>query len=264
MSYLRRALVAPLLLASYAGLVLGACAGSSGGSQTLLVGAASSLEPPFTELAEVFQEETGSTVAFAFGATGNLARQIEQGAPMDVFAAADVAFMERLEEQGLIMAGTRRTHALGRLALVSSRKAGVEVTSLEALLEPEVRYVAMANPELAPYGAAARQALESAGLWARLQPRVVYGESVRQALQFVQTGNAEAGLVARSIANAEGVSGVPVDQALHEPLAQTIGVVSDTARPELARRFVELVTGPQGQAVLARYGYSPPAGQGGP
>ncbi len=183
---------------------------------------------------------------------------------MDVFAAADVAFMERLEEQRLIMAGTRRTYALGGLTLVSSNKAGVQARSLEALLEPDVRYVAMANPELAPYGAAARQALESAGLWARLQHKVVYGESVRQALQFVQTGNAEAGLVARSIAEADGVSGVPVDRGLHGPIAQAIGVVSDTARPELARRFVELVTSPQGQAVLARYGYAPPAAQGGP
>ncbi len=233
----------PLRCALIVLALLAACTGSSTGEPrpTLLVGAASSLEPPLTELAEVFQEETGSTVAFAFGATGNLARQIEQGAPMDVFAAADVAFMERLEEQGLIMAGTRRTYALGGLALVSSSKAGAQARSLEALLEPDVRYVAMANPELAPYGAAARQAL-----------------------QFVQTGNAEAGLVARSIASAEGVTGVPVDQALHEPLAQTIGVVSDTAHPELARRFVELVAGPRGQAVLARYGYAPPAGQGGP
>ena len=248
-------------------VLLAACSNSSSGekSPTLLVGAASSLQPLFLELGKRFQEETGSTVTFVFEATGSLARQIEQGAPIDVFAAADVTFMDRLEEQGLVVSETRRLYALGELSLVSSREAGAEVHSLEALLDSKLRYVAIANPQVAPYGVAAREALRSAGLWEQLQPKLVYGQSARQALQFVETGNAEAGLVARSLVEHPGGPGqqksdeivaVPVDKALYQAIAQTIAVVTDSPHQELARRFVEVVTGPQEATTLARYGYT--------
>ena len=253
-------------------VLLAACSGSSSGekSPTLLVGAASSLQPLFLELGKRFQEETGSAVTFVFEATGSLARQIEQGAPIDVFAAADVTFMDRLEEQGLVVSETRRLYALGELSLVSSREAGPEVHSLEALLDSKLRYVAIANPEIAPYGVAAREALRSAGLWEQLQPKLVYGQSARQALQFVETGNAEAGLVARSLVEHPGqeesddIVAVPVDKSLYQAIAQTIAVVTDSPRQELARRFVEMVTGPQEAATLVRYGYTAIPSQGVP
>ena len=239
--------------------LLGACGGFTGAEPApkLIVAAASSLQPLFQELGERFQKESGADVTFSFGATGTLTHQIEQGAPVDVFAAADPSFMDRLERQGLIAPGTYRTYALGQLALVANRKAGPAVRSLEMLLEPKVRYVAMANPEVAPYGAAARETLHSAGLWTRLQAKLVYGENARQALQFVETGNAEAGLVARSLADAEDVVVTPVDPELHAPIVQTIAVIRGSAQPELAQRFVDLVTGPVGAAALGRHGYGP-------
>ncbi len=247
-------------------VLMASCAGTApaGPPPKLIVAAASSLQPLFHELGERFQEESGADVIFSFGATGTLTHQIEQGAPIDVFAAADPSFMDRLERQGLIAPGTYRTYAFGQLVLVANRKAGPAPVSLEALLDPQVRYVAMANPETAPYGAAAREALRSAGLWTRLQPKLVYGENVRQALQFVETGNAEMGLVARSLADAEVLAVTPLDPELHPPIVQTIGVLRGSAQPELAQRFVDLVTGPMGAAALGRHGYGPSSSGSGP
>ena len=255
-----------LLLAAVAALMLpAACGGAkeAGQAPRLTVAAAASLQPLFRELGERFENEVSGEVVFFFSASGILARQIEQGAPVDVFASADPLLMDKLEAQGLIDPGTRRNYALGRLSLVASREAGTSVTSLEDLLAPQVHFVALANPEVAPYGAAAREALRSLGLWTRLQPKIVYGESVRQALQFVETGNAEAGLVASSIAD-ERVAAVPIDSALHEPIVQVIAVVGTTRQPEASKRFVELVAGPEGAAVLQAHSFTPVSGQGAP
>ena len=242
-----------------------ACGGAkeAGQAPRLTVAAAASLQPLFRELGERFESEVGGEVVFSFSASGILARQIEQGAPVDVFASADPLLMDELEAQGLIDPGTRRSYALGRLSLVANREVGASVTSLEDLLAPQVRFVALANPEVAPYGAAAREALRSLGLWTQLQPKIVYGESVRQALQFVETGNAETGLVASSIAD-ERVAAVPIDSALHEPIVQVIAVVGTTRQLEASRRFVELVTGPEGAAALQAHGFTPVSGQGVP
>ena len=161
--------------------------------------------------------------------------------------------MRRLAARGLVIPETEQPYAVGRIALVASRLSSVQIVSLEDLLQPDVRHVAIANPDHAPYGVAARQALESAGLWERLQPKVVYGENVRQALQFVQTGNAEGGIVALSIAEVPEVSYVILDESLYQPLRQLLVVVKGARQEELARRFAAFVNGPEGRPVMARY-----------
>ncbi len=146
----------------------------------------------------------------------------------------------------------------GSLALAVHRGSGVEVEGLDDLTKPEVKKVAMANPEFAPYGLAAKQALERAGLWEPLQPKLVRAESVRQALQFVQTGNAEAGLVGRAIADVPEVRALTVDPGLYDPLIQAVGIVAETDQPEQAEQFIRFLLGDDGQRILARYGFGPP------
>jgi len=226
--------------------------------EPLTVAAATSLQFAFPEIGRLFEAEAGQPVVLTFGSSGNLAHQIENGAPVDVFAAANVAYVDDLRLKGLIVAGSQQLYAQGRVVLAINRTSGVQARRLEDLLQPAITHVALANPGHAPYGLAARQALQSAGLWEALQPKLVYGENVRQAMQFVQTGNAEAGLIALSVADVPELSYTLIDARLHQPLNQAVGVVRSTSREAVARRFIAFVNSPQGQAILRRYGFLPP------
>lgn len=241
-------------LAAALAAVAAACGGSSGG-QTLTVAAAADLQPALIEVGQLFRQEAGVRVTFSFGSSGRLAAQIEQGAPYDVFASADIGIVRQLRQAGHLLADSEAVYALGRLALVASRDG---IGSLEGLSRPQVRRIALANPAHAPYGRAAEEALRSAGLWDKVQGKVVFGENVRQAFQFVQTGQAEAGLVALSLAVADGVNYVVVDDSLHQPIIQAAAVVKDTKREAPARRFVAFLRAPKAQQVFARYGFLPP------
>ncbi|HWP35299.1 MAG TPA: molybdate ABC transporter substrate-binding protein, partial [Thermodesulfobacteriota bacterium] len=229
-----------------------------GAAGPLAVYAASDLAFAFGELVPLFEQATGARVTLVLGSSGVLARQIEHGAPADVFFSANVAFVDDLLAKGALLPATRVVYARGHLALVRRRDGPVEVTRLDDLLRPEVRRVAIANPAHAPYGQAAKEALEAAGLFARLTPKLVYAESVRHALQFVQSGAAEAGLVALSVARAPDIAYAPVDPALHRPIDQAAAVTARSRRPALARAFLDFVTGPRGRPVLERYGFAVP------
>jgi len=225
---------------------------------TLTVSAASSLSLALEQAARAFERSTGVRVALNFGTTGALAQQIEQGAPVDLFIAADTATVEELERQGLLLPGSRQLYARGRLALYSPT---LRLERLQDLVRPEVERIAMANPELAPYGAAAREALQALGLWDALQPRLILAETVRQALLYAETGNVEAALVAASLWR-PGAPGywVLVPERLHRPLDQALALVRGTRLEREARLFTAYLLGPGGRAILRAYGYQlPPA-----
>ena len=228
-------------------------------TQPLTVAAAANLQFAFTEIGRQFEVETGQRIVFSFGSTGTLARQIEHGAPVDVFAAANVAFVDELLAKGLVAADSQRVYARGRVVLAVNRAGGVQVERLEDLLQPSITHIAIGNPGHAPYGLAAKQVLQSAGLWEELQPKLVYGENVRQAMQFVQTNNAQVGLIALSVADVPELSYTLVDAGLHQPLNQTIAMVEDTPHEAVARRFIAFVNGPRGQRIMQRYGLQLPA-----
>lgn len=254
----------PGLLCLLALLAATACApasASTAGGNALTVAAAADLQPPFAEIGRMFEQTSGSRVTFSFGSSGNLAAQIENGAPIDLFASADEEYVQRLVAKGLASPDTVRVYGLGRLALVTFRNSGLAVLRLEDLATPGVKHVSIANPEHAPYGVAARQAMMAAGVWDQVRPKVVYGENVRQALQFVQTGNAEAGIVALSIADAPEVSSIMVDESLYRPLRQALAVVKGAKQERLAGEFASFVTGPNGRPVMAKYGFMPPEGK---
>ncbi len=222
------------------------------------VAAAADLQFAFTEIGQAFERKTGRKVVFSFGATGNLARQIENGAPFDAFFAANEAFVARLEEKGALQPGTRRVYAIGHIVLATSPRAGTELKDLRGLLDPRVRRVAIANPDHAPYGMAAREALQKTGVWEGLQPKLVLGENVRQTLQFIQTGNADAGIVALSVAKMSDVRYQVLDGRLHSPLRQAAAVVKGSPNEATARQFLAYVLGRDGQSVMRRFGFQSP------
>ena len=246
-----------------AAVTLAGCTGSSltaqSGQVTLTVSAASDLTYAFQELGTVFEKETGILVVFNFGSSGQLAQQIRQGAPVDVFASASLAFVEGLEKDGWIIPGTMASYATGRIGLWPREGAPFYPQSILDLARPEVKRIAIANPEHAPYGIAARQALESAGIWEAVKPKLVLGENVRQALQYAETGNVDVSIVALSLSITSGNPGwILIPEDLHQPIEQVLGIVKDTPHEKEARIFVAFVNSRQGKDIIRKYGFALP------
>lgn len=231
----------------------------------LRVAAAADLQDAFTALAALYQEQHGRAVALSFAASGLLTRQVREGAPFDLLATASPRYIDELARLDLLVPRSRLVFARGQLALYSlagadggSAQAGA--APLSALLGPRVRRIALANPEHAPYGAAALLALQGAGLYPALQGKLVFAENVRQALRFAETGAADVALVARSLCGAAQPRGgrcEPLPEGLHPPIEQALGVLrgGDEAG---AARFVALLRGGRGQEILRRHGYQLP------
>lgn len=220
----------------------------------LIVAAAADLVFALREIAPLFEKEQRVKVTLTFGSTGQLAQQIQEGAPVDVFLAANAAFVEDLRARGAILADSVEPYARGRIVL-ATRKNRPSLSSLSDLARDDVRRVAIANPAHAPYGMAAREALVSAGVWTRIQPKLVYGENIRQALQFLQTGNVDAAILALSVAEVPEIRFVRIDQRLYKPIVQAAAVTARSRRPELARAFIRFVNGPQGRPIMKRFGF---------
>jgi molybdate transport system substrate-binding protein len=229
----------------------------------LEVAAASDLRYALPGIAALFEQREGVPARITFGSSGQLAAQIAQGAPFDVFLSASDAIVRRLADGGAIDRSTIRDYAIGRLALWVPRGAVLDTRrGLSVLLDPRVRFIAVANPQHAPYGAAAVQALRRAGLFDRLRPRLVFGENIVQTLQFAQTGNADAAIVALSLAVAPSVapSGrfALIPATLHDPIRQAGGVTARARDPALARAFLRTLASPEAQAIFRRYGFAVP------
>ncbi len=228
---------------------------TAAGERSVTVAAASDLNFAFKDIAAVFEKETGIKVILSLGSTGMLAKQISGGAPFDLFFAADRKYLEDLSAKGHVIPSSVERYALGVIVLAVNKSSGTEVRDLKDLLKPEIRNIAIANPDHAPYGRAAMEALKSAGLWDRLKDKLVYGENIRQTLQFIQTGNALAGIVALSLANVPEITYVRIDPALHNPIDQAVGIVQASKDPEAAMSFKRYVMGSFGSQVMKKYGF---------
>ena len=224
-------------------------------ADTLRVAVASNFVPVARELARGFERMSGHRVVLAPGSTGKHAAQILHGAPFDVFLAADRARPRRLEQAGVALPGTRFTYARGRLALWSPRP-DLAARGEAALRRLGNNRLAIANPRLAPYGRAARQALRRLGLWRALQPALVRGENIAQAFQFVNSGNADLGLVAWSQLKAPGVRGRGshwlLPAALYDPIEQQ---AVQLRRGEAAAAFLRYLRSPAARALIRQAGY---------
>jgi molybdate transport system substrate-binding protein len=204
-----------------------------------------------------FEERSDHTVLVSFGSTGNHYAQIKNGAPFEAFFSADIARPQLLEEEGVAVAGSRFSYAVGRIVLWSRRADYVDAAG--GILETgKYRHLAIANPELAPYGAAAREVLIARGVWDELQPRLVQGQDIGQAFSFVYTGNAELGFVAYSQLKTPGqeIEGSYwlVPETLHGPIEQQAVLLRDVPA---AREFLQFAQSDEGRAIIRGYGYGP-------
>ncbi|MEO8127112.1 MAG: molybdate ABC transporter substrate-binding protein [Bryobacteraceae bacterium] len=222
------------------------------------VAAAANLTEVFRQLGPMFETQTGIHPVFSFASTAQLTQQIENGAPFDVIAAADAEHVEALEKKGLLLAGSRVPYAIGVLALwIPPGKA--PVADLHDLLSPAIRVIAIAKPELAPYGQAAVDTLRKTGIWDRVESRVVYAENVRMAKQYGTTGNADAVFTAYSLVIKQAGAVIAVDETLHQPIVQEAGIMVHPQHLQEAQRFVSFLLGDGGRAILRNSGYGLPA-----
>lgn len=215
----------------------------------LLIAAAADLAPLERDLAQAFERKTGFQLRFTFGSSGMLARQIENGAPYDVYMSANALYVKELAESGHLDGGSARVYAFGRLGLFG-------VKELRELADPKIRQVAIPNPKHAPYGVAAEEALRRAGLLTKVQPKIVYGENVRQTFEYARTGNADAAITAWTLVKDTG--GVLLPETTHEPIAQSGGVVKSSRQGAAARAFLDFLVSAEGRAILTRYGLTAP------
>jgi molybdate transport system substrate-binding protein len=227
--------------------------------QEIVVAAAANLTEAFRALGPVFEAETGVHPVFSFASTAQLTQQIEYAAPFDVFAAADSSHVDELDRKGLLVAGSRAVYAQGVLALWIPPGAKASVKRIEDLTAAEVRVIAMAKPELAPYGEAAVAALRRIGVWDRVKPKVVYAENINMARQYGASNNADAVFTAYSLVQHSGGSVIRVDPALYPPIGQSLGILARSEHLDAARQFVNFLLHGNGRAVLARFGYQLPA-----
>ena len=231
------------------------------------VAAAADLKFALEEVAARFERETGHTVRLVFGSSGNFYSQILQGAPFRMYMSADEDFVFRLADAGKT-ADRGRLYALGRIGIIvptgSPLRADGELKDLAAALKDgRLRKVAIANPEHAPYGARAKEALQHAGLWDAIQSRLVLGENISQAAQFATSGSTQGGIVALSLAKAASVARLGsfalIPAEWHQPLRQRMVLLKDAPAP--LRAFYDYIATPSAQAIMARYGFAMPAGQ---
>ena len=241
------------------GLIVGgpACrqAKQPANEREIIVAAAANLSDSFPELAHEFTRQHGIKVVLSFGGTADLAKQIENGAPFDVFAAADVAHVSALAQKGLIADGTVSVYARGSLVIWMPAGARIKLERVEDLEQTTIERVALAKPDIAPYGQAAIEALRAMNLWLKVEPKVVYAMNVSQAKQFVSSGNAEVGFLPRSLVQPGEGTYLEVDEKLHRPIDQASGVVRASTRQEEARRFMEFLLSHAGQEILRKHGY---------
>jgi molybdate transport system substrate-binding protein len=223
------------------------------------VAAASDLTHAFAELGTLYEAETKQEVVFSFGASGLLTQQIRQGAPFDMLASANVAFTDELIKEGQCDGATQAKYARGRL-VVWTKKGLVEAPKkLSDLKNARFKHIAIANPEHAPYGKAAQQALQHEKLWDALRPRIVYGENIKQTQQFAQSGNAEVALVSRSLVTGTDDGEVlPVDESLHEPIDQALVVCKHGKNSAGGRAFAKFVLSDKAREVMKKYGFELP------
>ena len=226
-------------------------------AEQVLVAVAANFIPPFREIAIEFEATTGHNVRVAAGSSGNFYSQIKNGAPFDLFFSADIEHPRLLEDEGLGVKNSRFTYAIGRLVLWSPHVNLVK--GAETLHSKQLKRLVIANPKTAPYGRAAMQAMQKLELWESLQPKIVMGENLGQAMGFIESGNADLGFVALSQVLDPKIEGKgsrwDVPTHLHEPINQDVILLTKAKDNQAAKSLLEFTGGPQAKKIIERYGY---------
>jgi molybdate transport system substrate-binding protein len=221
----------------------------------LTVAAAANLTDVFAAEGQAFQAKTGIDVVFSYGATAQLAQQIDNGAPFDLFASADTEHIDSLISIKKLTADSRAVYAVGQLVLWIPKGEASGIRELKDITGPKVRFLAVAQPDLAPYGQAAVDALKSAGLWAAAEPKVVYANSISQSRQLAATGNADAAFTAYSLVLKDQGTVLKIDPSLYHPIQQALGIVAASPNIGEAKQFRDFLLGPDGRKILEQGGY---------
>lgn len=224
-------------------------------SVPLRVAAAADLAHAFDEIRPAFEAQTRADIALTIGSSGLLAKQISEGAPFDLFLAANTGYVDQVVKAGLCDGSTEHTYARGRLVIWVKGADGAALTPT-SLAGDRFKHIAIANPEHAPYGVAARDALTRAGVWSKMTDRLVYGENVQQTLQLAETGNADVAIVGLSLALAQkDGSWSLIDEAQYAPIDQALVVCTHGVNAAGARQLADFLNAPVGRAILRKYGF---------
>jgi molybdate transport system substrate-binding protein len=238
-------------------------------AQEIRVAAAADLKFALDELGSHYEKQTGRKIDVSYGSSGNFLAQIQNGAPFDLFLSADIEYPRKLEAAGLIEPGTLYEYALGRIVIWMPSDTRIELAKVgwKALLDPSIQKISIGNPEHAPYGRAAVAALHSAGIYEQVRAKLVYGENVAQAAQFVASGNAQAGILALSLAISPAMREgkrweVPAN--MYPPIEQAAVILKNTKDKGAARGFLTFLKSAEARKILESYGFSvPPPGKTG-
>ena len=253
------------LLALFLSLMMVGARGVPTHAAEITVAAASDLNFAFKEIVADFEKKTGNRVRLSLGSSGNFYAQLSNGAPFDVFFSADIGYPKKLEEIGLTEPGTLYMYAMGRIVVWVAKGSPIDVGALgmKALQQPSVKKIAIANPKHAPYGRAAVAAMEHFKVYEAVKDKLVLGENISQTAQFIQTGGADIGIIALSLAVAPAMTEtgtyweVPLDA--YPKLEQGAVVLKAAKDVKTARAFLDYIKGPEGTAVFKRYGFFLPA-----
>ncbi len=230
-------------------------------SQALLVGAAASLQDVFEEINSRFEAINPSArIRYNFAASGALQRQIEQGAPIDLFISAAVRPMNSLEERGLLLQGTRRNLLSNRLALIVPKNAAVKIDGFMQLADPRIKRIAIGEPRSVPAGQYAEEVLGNLGILEKIRPKLVFSNSVRGVLASVANGNADAGIVYTTDAkiSKQVIQVAIASERLHTPIVYPIAVIASSKNKEGALTYANFLSGNEAKRIFQRYGFSFP------
>ena len=234
-------------------------------AEVITIAAASDLSFAFREIATEYENTTGNHVRLTLGSSGNFYAQIQNGAPFDLYFSADIAYPRKLEEAGLTVPGSLYQYAVGRIVLWAGKDSHLDLSKgLEILREPAIKKIAIANPKHAPYGRAAVAAMEHAQVYDRVKDKLVLGENISQAAQFIESGAADIGIIAMSLALAPLMQAagqyweIPADA--HPPIEQGAVILKGAKNQERAKAFLSFVQGAEGQTMMKRYGFVIPGG----
>lgn len=225
------------------------------------VAAASDFTKAFREIEPQFEQQTGIEVKFIFESSGQLKEQIANGAPYDVFAAANVEYVNDLKQKNMIVPKSDQIFQLGRIGIATKKDRPLRVQTLDDLTKPEVKKIAIANPNYAPYGFAAKQALQKTGIWNQVKNKLVYAKNISDTITYLNSGNAEAGIVSLSLVQGEKIHFHLIDEAVHDPIQQTVAIVKSTKNKQDAQQFIDFLNDPAGKKILQKYGYTLPEGK---
>ncbi len=227
-------------------------------AEELTVAAAADLVYAFQKMEKSFEDAYRVKIKWVFGSSGMLSTQIQGGLPVDAFASASPDWVDRLQEKGLVVERGRKVFALGRIALCTHKESKLTVGRIDDLVTPKIRTISIANPAHAPYGVAAKEALEKIGIWEKVKSKIVYGENVLQTQAHIRKGEVDVAIIALSLTDFPEIRRILLPTDLHNPIRQTVAILKETKKREQAQRFVDFLGGKAGLSILEKYGFLRP------